>query len=52
MTKIKNTKDKLVEVLFKEKPILEMLLVKAKNNSIKLLSKSKKTKKIINKNKK
>jgi len=46
ITRIKNTKDKLLELLFKEIPILETLLVKDKNNSLKLLSKLKKIKKI------
>ena len=39
-------------MLFNEKPIFETLLVKEKSNSLKLLSKLKKTKKIINKVKK
>ena len=52
MTIIKKINDKLDAVLFKEKPILETLLVKDKNNSLKLLSKLKKTKNIINKVKK
>ena len=43
---------KLLGELFKENPILDILLVKDKNNSIKLFSKFKNTKKIINKNKK
>ena len=41
--------DKFEELLSREKPILETLLVKDKNTSLKLLSKLKKTKKIINK---
>ena len=46
------TKDKLLGELFKENPELEILLVKDKNNSLKLFSKFKNTKNIINKNKK
>tara|TARA_B100000787_G_scaffold143018_1_gene112526 strand:+ start:58 stop:216 length:159 start_codon:yes stop_codon:yes gene_type:complete len=52
MTSIKNINDKLVELLLREKPILETLLVKDKNNLIKLLSKLKKIKKITDKVKK
>ena len=48
ITIIKKINDKLVELLSREKPILETLLVRDKNNSLKLLSKLKKTKKIIN----
>ena len=44
-------KDKFSELLLKEKPILETLLIKDKSNSLKLLSKLKKIKKINNKNK-
>ena len=51
ITKIKKINDKCGELLSREKPILETLLVKDKNNSLKLLSKLKKIKKIINKNK-
>jgi len=49
---IKKIKDKFFELLLSESPILETLLVKDKNNLAKLLSKLRKTKKIINKNKK
>jgi len=49
---IKKIKDKFFELLLSERPILETLLVKDKNNLPKLLSKLRKTKKIINKNKK
>tara|TARA_B100000787_G_scaffold14670_1_gene10495 strand:+ start:434 stop:592 length:159 start_codon:yes stop_codon:yes gene_type:complete len=49
MTNIKKIKDKLTELLSREKPILETLLVKDNNNSLKLLSKLKKVKKINNK---
>ena len=52
ITKIKNIKDKFVELLFKENPIFETLLVKERETSTKLLSKLKNTKKIINKAKK
>ena len=52
ITNIKKIKDKLLGELFNEKPTLEILLVKDKNNSLKLFSKFKNTKKIINKNKK
>jgi hypothetical protein len=52
MTSINKTKDKLLEGLFKENPILDILLVKDKNNSLKLFSKFKNTKNIISKNKK
>jgi len=52
MTNIKKINDKLDVVLFKEKPILETLLVKDRNIKLKLLSKLKKTKNIINKVKK
>jgi hypothetical protein len=52
ITSIKKIKDKLLEELFNENPAFEMLLVKDKNNSLKLLSKFRNTKKIINKNKK
>ena len=47
-----NKKEILSDVLSSEKPILDTLLVKDKNNSIKLLSKLRKVKKIINKVKK
>jgi hypothetical protein len=46
MTKIKKINDRFVELLFKENPIFETLLVKDKNNSLKLLLKLKKIKKI------
>ena len=52
MTIIKKINDKLGVVPFKEKPILETLLVKDRNIKLKLLSKLKKTKNIINKVKK
>ena len=52
ITSIKNINDKLLEELFKENPALEMLLVKDKNNLLKLFSKFRNTKKIINKLKK
>ena len=52
MTSIKKINDKLDVVVFKEKPILETLLVKDRNIKLKLLSKLKKTKNIINKIKK
>ena len=52
ITSIKKIKDKLFEGLFKENPILEILLVKDKNNSLKLFSKFKNIKNITNKNKK
>jgi hypothetical protein len=52
ITSIRKTKDKFVELLSREKPMLETLLVKDKNSSLKLLSKFKKVKKINNKIKK
>ena len=52
ITSIKKTKDKLLGELFRENPTLDILLVKDKNNLLKLFSKFKNTKKIINKNKK
>ena len=52
ITNIRKTKDKFVELLSREKPMLETLLVKDKNSSLKLLSKFKKVKKINNKIKK
>ena len=52
ITSIKKINDKLLEELFNENPAFEILLVKDKNNSLKLLSKFKNTKKIINKDKK
>ena len=48
ITNIKKTKDKFDELLSREKPIFETLLVRDKNNSIKLLLKLKKIKKILN----
>tara|TARA_B110000263_G_C14864654_1_gene310180 strand:- start:96 stop:257 length:162 start_codon:yes stop_codon:yes gene_type:complete len=52
ITKIKKIKERFVELLLSEKPIFETLLVKDKNNLIKLLSKLKKIENKINKNKK
>jgi len=52
ITNIKKIKERFFELLSREKPILEMLLVRDKNSSIKLLSKLKKIKKINNKVKK
>jgi hypothetical protein len=52
MTSIKKIKDKLLGELFKENPVLEILLVKDKNNSLKLFSKFRNTKNITNTNKK
>ena len=52
ITSIRKINDKLLEELFNENPAFEILLVKDKNNSLKLLSKFRNTKKIINKNKK
>jgi hypothetical protein len=52
ITIIKKTNDKFVESLFNEIPMFETLLVNDKNRLIKLLSKLKNTKKILNKNKK
>ena len=52
ITSIRKTKDKFVELLSREKPMLETLLVRDKNSSLKLLSKFKKAKKINNKIKK
>tara|TARA_B100000767_G_C19276442_1_gene333563 strand:+ start:178 stop:360 length:183 start_codon:yes stop_codon:yes gene_type:complete len=52
ITKIKKMNDKFLELLFREKPILETLLVRDKNNSLKLLLKLKKAKNIINRIKK
>ena len=43
-------KDRFKELLSSEKPIFEILLIKDKSNSLKLLSKLKKTKKIVSKN--
>tara|TARA_B100000787_G_C16005976_1_gene212165 strand:+ start:49 stop:243 length:195 start_codon:yes stop_codon:yes gene_type:complete len=52
ITNIKKIKDKFFELLSREKPIFETLLVKDKNNSLRLLSKLRKIKKINNKVKK
>ena len=52
ITKIKKIKDKLFGFVLSENPIFEILLVNDKNKSIKLLSKFKKIKNILNKNKK
>ena len=52
ITSIRKINDKLLEELFNENPAFEILLVKDKNNSLKLFSKFRKTKKMINKNKK
>ena len=52
ITSIRKINDKLLEELFNENPAFEILLVKDKNNSLKLLSKFRNTKKIINKLKK
>ena len=52
MTNNKKINDKLGLLLLKENPIFETLLVNDKNNSVKLLSKLKKIKKINNKIKK
>tara|TARA_B110000971_G_scaffold72230_1_gene74123 strand:- start:45 stop:227 length:183 start_codon:yes stop_codon:yes gene_type:complete len=49
ITRIKNKKDKLSELLFKETPILETLLVSDKNKLLKLLSKLKNNKNIPSK---
>tara|TARA_B100000780_G_scaffold2622_1_gene2226 strand:- start:88 stop:270 length:183 start_codon:yes stop_codon:yes gene_type:complete len=48
ITNIKKINDKFVELLLKEKPMLETLLAKDRSNSLKLLSKLKKIKKINN----
>ena len=52
ITSIRKINDRLIEELFNENPAFEILLVKDKNNSLKLLSKFRNTKKIINKLKK
>ena len=49
ITKIKNINDKLFELLLREIPIFETLLVNDKNNKLKLLSKLKKNKNIASK---
>tara|TARA_B100000795_G_scaffold224797_1_gene180322 strand:- start:96 stop:278 length:183 start_codon:yes stop_codon:yes gene_type:complete len=48
ITNIKKINDKFVELLLKEKPMLETLLAKDRSNSLKLFSKLKKIKKINN----
>ena len=40
ITKIRNTKDKFVELLFKENPIFETLLARERKTSTKLLLRS------------
>ena len=52
ITKIRKINDKLLELSSSESPILETLLVRDKNTPLKLLSKLKKTKNILIKNKK
>ena len=52
ITSIKKINDKFGEVLSREKPIFEILLVRDKNNSLKLLSKLRNIKKISDKVKK
>jgi len=52
ITSIKKIKDKLLGEFFNENPAFEILLVKDKNNSLKLFSKFRNAKKIINKHKK
>ena len=52
ITSIRKINDKLLEELFNENPVFEILLVKDKNNSLKLFSNFRNTKNIINKNKK
>tara|TARA_B110000858_G_C17392211_1_gene288672 strand:- start:268 stop:450 length:183 start_codon:yes stop_codon:yes gene_type:complete len=52
ITSIKKINDKFIELLLRENPILETLLVRDKNSLLKSLSKLKKIKKIINKIKK
>tara|TARA_B100000767_G_scaffold1375_1_gene1419 strand:- start:168 stop:362 length:195 start_codon:yes stop_codon:yes gene_type:complete len=49
ITNVKKTNDKFVELLLREKPILETLLTRDSSNSLRLLSKLKKIKKIKNK---
>ena len=49
ITSIRKINDKLLEELFNENPAFEMLLVNDKNNLLKLFSKFRNTKKIINK---
>ena len=52
ITSIKKTNDRFDELLSKEKPILETLLVSDRSNSLKLLLKLKKVKKMNNRVKK
>tara|TARA_B110000967_G_scaffold179350_1_gene194762 strand:- start:42 stop:236 length:195 start_codon:yes stop_codon:yes gene_type:complete len=52
ITSIKKIKDKFFELLSRAKPILETLLVRDKNNSLKLFPKLRKAKKINDKVKK
>ena len=52
ITSSKKIKERFVELLLRENPILETLLVRDKNNSLKLLSKLRKIKKINDKVKK
>jgi hypothetical protein len=49
ITSIRKINDKLLEELFNENPVFEILLVKDRNNSLKLFSKFRNTKKIISK---
>ena len=49
ITSIRKINDKLLEELFNENPVFEILLVNDRNNSLKLFSKFRNTKKIINK---
>ena len=52
MTSIKKINERFVELLSREKPILDTLLVKDRNNSLRLLSKLRNIKKMNNKVKK
>ena len=52
MTSIKKENERFVELLSREKPMLDTLLVIDRNNPIKLLSKLRNIKKINNKVKK
>tara|TARA_B100000902_G_C26580248_1_gene560795 strand:- start:137 stop:370 length:234 start_codon:yes stop_codon:yes gene_type:complete len=52
ITRIKNIKDKFEGLLSKENPILDILLVNESKIILKLLSKLKKNKKVIKRNKK
>ena len=49
ITNIRKMNDKFVELLSREKPILETLLVRERSNSLKSLSKLRKIEKINNK---